>query len=158
MTKLLGQTLGSLHKVRDNLADFAVSDLEPLLRSLSLLVDDPRWPALAPSLELGVLSHKMALAFVLVGSTAAAWSLDRRVGRALGSYSVAVLRRLPESRDVRQWLTVEEDTELAERSEHALVSEIRSVRTANSSLTLLCCAGATRRRARHAGHRCAGRC
>ncbi|CAE8694327.1 unnamed protein product, partial [Polarella glacialis] len=107
MTKLADQILHSLHESRAELGERnSQANLEPIKRALNTLIQDPRWDELESSIDLAVLSHKMALIYV-----AARWSGsgEQLAARSFSSQAVAMLRELRAAggaslREAQQWL------------------------------------------------------
>eukprot|EP00930_Biecheleria_cincta_P097139 TRINITY_DN88862_c0_g1_i1.p1 TRINITY_DN88862_c0_g1~~TRINITY_DN88862_c0_g1_i1.p1 ORF type:complete len:541 (-),score=108.11 TRINITY_DN88862_c0_g1_i1:37-1431(-) len=105
MMKLVDQMMHSLNECRGgDPEDSQQANLEPIRRALNSLIEDPRWDELEDSLDFAVLSHKMALLYVV-----ARWesSSDRQAAAYYNSRAVAVLRQQLENggrSEARQWL------------------------------------------------------
>jgi len=103
MTKLMDQILGCLHECREGLWDALDPEgaTEPIRRALFTLIDDPRWHQLDDTLELAVLTHKMALV-----SVAARWAGPEARGKAsrFSGRAVEILQDLQgKSKEAQRW-------------------------------------------------------
>jgi len=65
MMKLLDQILHSMNELRSEDSPSLQVHLGPVRRALNELIEDPRWDELDKTLDLAVLSHKMALVYVV---------------------------------------------------------------------------------------------
>eukprot|EP00931_Biecheleriopsis_adriatica_P120084 TRINITY_DN95231_c0_g1_i1.p1 TRINITY_DN95231_c0_g1~~TRINITY_DN95231_c0_g1_i1.p1 ORF type:complete len:562 (-),score=136.08 TRINITY_DN95231_c0_g1_i1:15-1700(-) len=106
MTKLADQIMHSLHMSQASASELGPehqANLEPIRRALNVLIEDIRWDELEGTLDLAVLSHKMALIYV-----AARWpgASDRQAAAFYNLRAVAVLRELRErgQKEASQWL------------------------------------------------------
>lgn len=122
MTKLLDQILGSIQEGRGlEVQDPGWANVEPIQRSLAILVEDPRWWHLEGTVELAVLAHKMSLFHV-----SALMHLDTSMGIA-AKYSeraVSILRTHRGSHaEAGQWFMQAE----------AILSTVRQGRISTSS-------------------------
>lgn len=89
MMKLVDQMMHSLNELRTRVSDCSQqANLEPIRRALNELIEDSRWDELEDSLDFAVLSHKMALLYVV-----AAWESagDRQAAFYYNSRAVSSL-------------------------------------------------------------------
>ncbi|CAL1132917.1 unnamed protein product [Cladocopium goreaui] len=98
MMKLLDQILHCLDKLREQDAN-----LEALRRALNELIEDPRWDDLEDSLDLAVLSHKMALVYVIARWQSAS---EKQAAIYFNERAVQILaeQRLLGAAEARTWL------------------------------------------------------
>ncbi|CAJ1351670.1 unnamed protein product [Effrenium voratum] len=101
MAKLMDQILHCMDQLRSgDEALHTIANLEPVKRALNDLIEDPRWDELDETLDLAVLSHKMALVYV-----AARWpgGCEEQAASYFNARAVAVLKQSDAS-EARQWL------------------------------------------------------
>lgn len=102
MMKLLDQILHSMNELRSEDSSLQVH-LGPVRRALNELIEDPRWDELDRTLDLAVLSHKMALVYVV-----ARWPEmgDRKAAEYFNLKAVSVLNDLQHtgSKEAKRWL------------------------------------------------------
>eukprot|EP00439_Symbiodinium_sp_Y106_P057014 s1620_g8.t1 len=103
MMKLLDQILHSMNELRSEDSPSLQVHLGPVRRALNELIEDPRWDELDKTLDLAVLSHKMALVYVV-----ARWPEmgDRKAAEYFNLKAVSVLNDLQHtgSQEAKRWL------------------------------------------------------
>lgn len=102
MMKLLDQILSCFHEQRGHALEGGTMQVktDPIRQALGALILDPRWDQLEDTLDLGVLSHKMSLVYLV-----AKWSgaEERRAARIYSQRAVDIMERRGSERETQQW-------------------------------------------------------